>query len=191
MTAAPLPPVERYINRELSWLAFNERVLEEATDAAIPLLERAKFASIVASNLDEFFMVRVANLRHEIADHQGAPDLTGMTPVQQMAAVAVRAHATVDALYRLAVDELLPALARAGVRLPTWDGLDAGQAAAREVAADLDRRERRGHRRPVEAARPLPRAARRRVLLRWLARQRRAAHWPWMNPRKLGKSLRW
>jgi len=127
MTAAPLSPAERYINRELSWLAFNERVLEEATDAAIPLLERAKFASIVASNLDEFFMVRVANLRHEIADHQGAPDLTGMTPAQRMAAVAARAHATVDALYRLTVDELVPALARAGVRLSTWDGLDAGQ----------------------------------------------------------------
>ena len=65
---------EHFINRELSWLAFNERVLEEAADVTNPLLERVKFAAIVGSNLDEFFMVRVAALQHEVADGESAPD---------------------------------------------------------------------------------------------------------------------
>jgi polyphosphate kinase len=130
MTDAPLPAAERYINRELSWLAFNERVLEEAVDPTTPLLERAKFAAIVAANLDEFFMVRVANLRHEIADRQGTPDLTGMTPAQQMAAVATRAHAIAEALYRFVIEALIPALAGAGARLCAWDELEASQQSA-------------------------------------------------------------
>jgi polyphosphate kinase len=116
----------RYINRELSWLAFNERVLEEAADPTTLLLERAKFAAIVASNLDEFFMVRVAGLRHDV-EHQGGPDLSGLTPSQQLTAVAERAHAIVDALYRLTIEELIPALARAGVRLLSWGELEAHQ----------------------------------------------------------------
>ena len=102
---------DRYINRELSWLAFNERVLEEAADATTPLLERLKFAAIVASNLDEFFMVRVAGLRHAIADGDVGPDLAGLTPAQQLTAIAERAHAMVDALYRLTFDEIMPAFA--------------------------------------------------------------------------------
>ncbi|HXI29277.1 MAG TPA: polyphosphate kinase 1 [Vicinamibacterales bacterium] len=128
MSVAPPPPAaDRYINRELSWLAFNERVLEEAADTTTPLLERAKFAAIVVSNLDEFFMVRVAGLRHDVSDDQGIPDLTGRTPSQQLAAVAERAHAIVDAVYRLTCDDLLPSLARAGVRLAAWNELEPHQ----------------------------------------------------------------
>jgi polyphosphate kinase len=121
---------DRFINRELSWLAFNERVLEEAADPATPLLERVKFASIVASNLDEFFMVRVAGLRHAVADGDEAPDLAGLTPRQQLAAVGERAHALVDALYRLTTGELMPALAAAGVRLVSWSDLEPGRQVA-------------------------------------------------------------
>ena len=106
-----------FLNRELSWLAFDERVLEEAADAANPLLERVKFAAISASNLDEFFMVRVASLKHAIEGGEVTPDLAGMTAAQQLAAVSERTHAFVSALYGLVQRELLPALAAAGIRI--------------------------------------------------------------------------
>jgi polyphosphate kinase len=118
-----------FFNRELSWLAFNERVLEEAADASVPLLERVKFAAIAASNLDEFFMVRVAGLEHAVADGDTSPDLAGLTPAQQLDAVEKRAHAFVAELYRLATEELLPALAAQGIRLlPFGDLQDARRA---------------------------------------------------------------
>ena len=113
----------RYLNRELSWLAFNERVLEEAQDPGTPLLERLKFAAIVASNLDEFFMVRVAGLQHAVEDGDESPDIAGLTPSQQLTAVSARAHEMVASLYRLTIDELMPALERAGVRIVAWKDL--------------------------------------------------------------------
>jgi len=119
-----------FINRELSWLAFNERVLEEAADATNRLLERVKFASIVASNLDEFFMVRVAALHHAEADGHDAIDASGLTTRQQLLAVSQRAHAQVEALYDLVSTGLLPALERAGVRVLRWADLDKGRVAA-------------------------------------------------------------
>ncbi len=119
-----------FFNRELSWLAFNERVLEEAADAAVPLLERVKFAAIAASNLDEFFMVRVAGLEHAVAEGRTAPDLAGLTPAQQFDAVAIRAHAFVAELYRLVTADLLPALAAAGVRLLPFGELSEARRAA-------------------------------------------------------------
>ena len=89
MTGETARQPERFLNRELSWLAFNERVLEEAADPTTPLLERLKFAAIVASNLDEFFMVRVAGLAaRDRATATTTPDLAGLTPSQQLAAVA-------------------------------------------------------------------------------------------------------
>jgi polyphosphate kinase len=120
----------RFINRELSWLAFNERVLEEAADATVPLLERVKFAAIAASNLDEFFMVRVAGLRQAVADDDSSPDLSGLTPARQLAAIDERAHAFVTALYDLVLGELRPALAAHGIRLPAFADLNDGQRAA-------------------------------------------------------------
>jgi polyphosphate kinase len=124
---APFHDRALFINRELSWLAFNERVVEEAADPTVPLLERVKFAVIAASNLDEFFMVRVAGLHQAIDEGDTAGDLAGLTPVQQLAAVAERAHPFVAELYRLVGDELLPALAARQIRLLPFAGLNEAQ----------------------------------------------------------------
>jgi polyphosphate kinase len=110
---------DHFINRELSWLAFNERVLEEAIDPGTPLLERVKFAAIAAANLDEFFMVRVAGLKHAIASDDSTADLAGLTPRQQLTAVARRSHELVTTLYAVTTGQLLPALASHGIRLGT------------------------------------------------------------------------
>jgi polyphosphate kinase len=128
--AGPAPESVLFINRELSWLAFNERVLEEAADPAVPLLERVKFAAIAAANLDEFFMVRVAGLRQAVADDEAAPDPAGLTPTRQLAAIGDRAHAFVANLYALVTNQLQPALAAHRIRLLTSADLNDGQRAA-------------------------------------------------------------
>jgi polyphosphate kinase len=114
----------------LSWLAFNERVLEEAADAAIPLLERVKFAAIASSNLDEFYMVRVAGLQQAVHDGDASTDPGGVTPLEQLRAVRERAQLFVSALYRLVNTELIPALANQQVRLLNYRDLDEGQRVA-------------------------------------------------------------
>ncbi|MFN7980712.1 MAG: polyphosphate kinase 1 [Vicinamibacterales bacterium] len=129
-TASAAPPPSRFINRELSWLAFNERVLDQAADKTTPLLERAKFASIAASNLDEFFMVRVAGLKESVDEHLSATDLSGMTPTEQLDAVGTAAHRFVDRLYAVVMDQLLPALAERGVRLVSLESLGEEQRAS-------------------------------------------------------------
>jgi polyphosphate kinase len=116
MTASNASRETLFINRELSWLAFNERVLEEAADPDNPLLERVKFAAIAASNLDEFFMVRVAALEHADEAGQGV-DLAGLTPAEQLALIRGRSHEFVAALYRLTMQDLLPALAARQIRI--------------------------------------------------------------------------
>lgn len=113
-----------YFNRELSWLAFDERVLEEAADASNPLLERVKFAAIVASNLDEYFMVRVARLMHAIREGDDEPDPSGLAPASQLGLVSARVHALVIRLYGLVNDHLLPALAKHGIRVAAPAALD-------------------------------------------------------------------
>jgi polyphosphate kinase len=108
---------ELFLSRELSWLEFNARVLEEACDATNPLLERLKFACIVAGNLDEFFMVRVAALENALAEGDAAPDAAGMTPAQQLQRISERAHAMVEQLYAALTGDILPPLAERGLRL--------------------------------------------------------------------------
>ncbi len=120
---APQPPrpIEAepslFINRELSWLEFNQRVLLEARDPSVPLLERLKFASITATNLDEFFMVRVAGLFGQI--HDGVQQLTpdGMTPREQLETIARRVRRMRSDLNTAVIDELLPELRARGVVL--------------------------------------------------------------------------
>jgi polyphosphate kinase len=126
VTEAP----ELFFNRELSWLAFNERVLEEARDPANPLLERVKFTTIVASNLDEFFMVRVAGLKHAVSAGEARPDPAGLTPTQQLSAISERAHAMVAALYSTVLDTLLPPLSTHGIRVLAMSQLDPAARAA-------------------------------------------------------------
>ena len=104
-----------YFNRELSWLAFNRRVLEEAQDPTVPLLERLKFLAIFSSNLDEFFMVRVAGLQAQTHRTIAEVPPDGLTPHEQLQAISQRAHTLVDSAYRLWNEEMLPALRRAGI----------------------------------------------------------------------------
>lgn len=114
----------RYLNRELSWLDFNERVLSLAADATVPLLERAKFLAIFSQNLDEFFQVRVAGLKDQIEAGIGATSPDGRTPGQQLLEVRDRVEALVAQQQQLFLDEVAPALAERGVRLSRWDDLD-------------------------------------------------------------------
>jgi polyphosphate kinase len=119
------------INRELSWLEFNARVLEEAQDASLPVFERLKFLGIVSSNLDEFFMVRVAGLKKQILGGVAEPSEDGLLPAEQLSAVAARTHALVEAQYRCWREEILPELARAGLLIlsPTDFTPEQGEAA--------------------------------------------------------------
>src|SRR5436190_3869061 len=105
-----------FINRELSWLEFNSRVLDEARDPSVPLLERLKFLAIVASNLDEFFMIRVAGLKQQLSGNVAETPPDGLTAAEQLAAISARAHAMVAEQYRVWREEIGPGLDKAGVR---------------------------------------------------------------------------
>jgi polyphosphate kinase len=112
-----------YINRELSWLEFNQRVLEEAQDPSNPLLERLKFLCIVASNLDEFFEVRVAGLKQQHESNVSEPGPDGMSPGEQLAAISARVRKMVDDKYLIWSKELVPALEQNNIFFPSCNFL--------------------------------------------------------------------
>ncbi|XXX78517.1 polyphosphate kinase 1 [Sorangium sp. So ce134] len=113
-----------YLNRELSWLEFNARVLAEARSHEVPLFERLKFLSIFFSNLDEFFMVRVAGLQAQTQRTIAEVPPDGLTPHEQLVAIGARVHALVDDAYQLWNSDLIPALQRAGIVIVKPDELD-------------------------------------------------------------------
>lgn len=108
---------EYYTNRELSWTLFNERVLSEARDKTIPLFERLKFLSITASNLDEFFMIRVASLKDMVNANYTKPDIAGMTPKEQLKKLNTATHHIVNMQYSTYKRSLLGQLRRNGLRV--------------------------------------------------------------------------
>ena len=108
-----------YENRELSWLKFDYRILYEARDKENPLFERLKFLSITASNLDEFFMVRVASLKDMVHAKYHKKDIAGMTPLEQLEAINKETHALVNMQYSTYNRSLLPQLSLNGIQIIT------------------------------------------------------------------------
>ncbi|MBI3204102.1 MAG: polyphosphate kinase 1 [Myxococcales bacterium] len=121
----PLNDASLFVNRELSWLEFNARVVAEAADERVPLYERVKFLAIFANNLDEFFMVRVAGLQAQLSGEIDEVPPDGMTPVQQLTAISIRTHELVDESYRIWADSVQPHLREAGIALIAPDELAA------------------------------------------------------------------
>jgi polyphosphate kinase len=115
---------QRFLDRELSWLAFNRRVLELAEDPSIPLLERAKYLSIFSNNLDEFFMVRVAGLKRRIAAGVALPSISGLMPREVFETTLTSTAELMTRQSQCFVNDVLPALTKEGIEIFRWDDLD-------------------------------------------------------------------
>src|SRR5215831_4238829 len=115
---------ERLFNRELSWIEFNSRVLDEGVDKSLPLLERLKFLSIFSTNLDEFFMVRVAGLQEQLDTNPDLQSADGLTPATQLKRISERLRPLLKLQTDCLLNEILPALdQQAGVRLVSYSEL--------------------------------------------------------------------
>jgi polyphosphate kinase len=136
MELPPLVP-ELFINRELSWLEFNRRVLDEAADPRTPLLERVKFAAIFSSNLDEFFMIRVAGVKRKLAAGIADPGPDGRTPTQQLVAIRESTQQLLDEHARVLREQLLPQLAAAEIAIVPYG--DVGIEERAELATVFER----------------------------------------------------
>jgi polyphosphate kinase len=117
-------PTDRYLERELSWLQFNERVLQLAMDPAVPLLERTRFLAIFANNLDEFFMVRVAGLKRRIATGLAVRTSAGIEPRELIERIARLAHELMQQHAAVFQHDVRPALEEQGIAIVRWDDLD-------------------------------------------------------------------
>ena len=116
---------DRFINRELSWLDFNDRILAEARDTRNPLLERAKFLSITASNLDEFYVVRVASLKDMVNANYTEKDFSGLTAAEQLDLIAEKVRQSVALQYSTYTRSLIPSLRARDIRILDYAELDA------------------------------------------------------------------
>src|ERR1700760_2609512 len=121
---APDLPADRFSNRELSWLSFNARVLALGEDRTQPLMERMKFLAIFASNLDEFYMVRVAGLKRRTEMGLQVSYADGLTPRETLSRMAERIRELVDRHARCFLEDVAPGLADEGIRILRWDTLD-------------------------------------------------------------------
>jgi polyphosphate kinase len=193
MARTPVEKSAHYINRELSWLAFNRRVLEEAHDASNPPLERLKFLSITASNLDEFFEVRVAGLVQQIEDGYSEPGPDGLTLLQEREAVAREIREFVDDQYHCWNEELRPLLAEHGIRVLALHELDSR---AREFVDEYCERELDLLLTPVtvDPAHPFPRVINKALCVAFLLRRRRRSSMTYIGvvtvPRALPRLVR-
>lgn len=129
ITSYDSPIDARFINRELSWLDFNSRVLSLATEVDVPLLERCRFVSIFSTNLDEFYQIRVAALKDQIAGEVVTPTPDGRTPAQQLSEIRERVQALTQTQEEIVRESLLPQLAENGVFLLRWNEMSAGDRA--------------------------------------------------------------
>jgi polyphosphate kinase len=131
-------PHDRFLDRELSWLAFNERVLELAEDRTLPLLERVNFLAIFASNLDEFFMVRVAGLKRRIETGLAVTSSSGFEPAEVLTQISKLAHSLQQRHSALFINELEPALEQARINISSWEKLEQGE---QELLTDYYRKQ--------------------------------------------------
>ncbi|MFM7202206.1 MAG: polyphosphate kinase 1 [Myxococcota bacterium] len=122
-----LPPSQRYYNRELSWIAFNRRVLEEAQDQSLPLLERLRFLCIFATNLDEFFMIRVSGLKQQVEAGVDASSADELTAREQLAAISAALRPLIQQQIQSLTEDLLPKLADRGIKVLPFHQLPKGQ----------------------------------------------------------------
>lgn len=112
---------QNFFNRDLSWLEFNRRVLQEALNSELPLLEKVKFVSIFSSNLDEFFMIRVSGLKEQIAVNISEPTIDGLTPSEQIVMIQKTLRPMLNELYDLWLNEIVPSLRKNDIILHTFD----------------------------------------------------------------------
>jgi len=193
-----MPPLstdkpDYFLNREVSWLRFNQRVLEEADEENNPLLERVKFLSITASNLDEFFEVRLAGLLQRIEDGYTTPGPDGLPPEQELELVIKQTTEFVDAQYSSWNDRLRPALAENGIRILELSELDTNAA---DFLNDYCEREVDPLLTPItiDPAHPFPRVVNKALCLAFLLRRRRRSSAVYMGvitvPRSLPRILR-
>jgi len=184
-----------YLNRSMSWLAFNRRVLEEAEDESNPLLERVKFLAITASNLDEFFEIRIAGLLQHLEEGQVDAGPDGLTPLDEQEMLAEATHEFVGQQYQCWNNKLLPALAEHRIRVHSLADLNDAQ---REVVDDYCRNELDALLTPVtvDPAHPFPRVIHKALCQALLLRRRRrsAANLNYMGvvtvPRALPRLVR-